>query len=73
MHGLISWISRLFFIGAFILAVIAVWEKIANWMDLTLLRGYAPSRLLEFASILLIFVIAMQVREIKAMKEIERG
>lgn len=65
MNAFVSWISRIFFVIAFILAGVAVWEKLANVMGQTLLRGYAPSRLLELSVVILMFVIAIQLREMK--------
>ncbi len=70
MNQLISLSSRILFFGAVVLAVLAVWEKLANLMDLTLLRGATqPFRLLELAVVALLFVIAMQLRESKAGPE----
>lgn len=68
MDKLTSLISRVFFILAFVLAGLAVWEKLANFADMTLLRGYAPSRLLEFAMVILLFVVALQLREIRQVE-----
>lgn len=65
MTKLVSRISRVLFVLAFILAGLAVWEKLANLMGQTLLRSYTPSRLLELAVVLLLFVIALQLREVK--------
>jgi hypothetical protein len=65
MERLTSIISRVFFITAFLLAGIAIWEKLANLMGLTLIRAYSAWRLLEFASVVLLFVIVLQLREIK--------
>ena len=61
----VSVVSRLFFLGAFALLALALIERIANAFGYTILRIYAGSRLLEFAAILLVFVIAMQLREMK--------
>jgi len=45
---------------------IAVWEKLANMMGLTLTRGYYSNwQLLGFSAIALLFVMALQLREIK--------
>lgn len=66
MNAVVSLISRVFFVIAFVLAGLAVWEKLANVMGQTLLRGYAPSRLLELSVVILMFVIAIQLREMKA-------
>jgi len=65
MTKLISWISRVLFVLASVLAGLAVWEKLANLMGQTLLRSYTPSRLLELAVVLLLFVIDLQLRELK--------
>jgi hypothetical protein len=62
----ISLISRILFILSFFLVGLSIWEKLANIMELTLMRGYySPWHLIEFSAILLFFVIALQLREIK--------
>ena len=63
----ISMASRLFFLGAFVLLGLAMIERIAYAAGYQLLLLDLPtgSRLLEFAGVLLVFVIAMQLREIK--------
>jgi hypothetical protein len=66
MERLYSIVCRVSFIFAFILAGLAIWEKLANLFGFTLMRGYSPGRLLEFAAVVLLFVIALQLREIKA-------
>ena len=66
MKGITSLVSRLFFLAAFVLAGLAVWEKLANVLGYTVLRNaYNPGRLLEFSAVVLLFVIALQLREIK--------
>lgn len=68
-----SLISRILFTASFIIAGIAAWEKVANTMGLTLTRGYYSNwQLLEFSAIALLFVIAIQLREIKISIE-EKG
>jgi hypothetical protein len=65
MIALNSLISRVLFIGAFILAGLAVLEKFVNVAGYTVLRGsYVPSRLLEISAVTLMFVIALQLRDI---------
>jgi len=59
---LVSMSSRLFFLGAFVLFGLAVIEKIANALGYTILRQGA-THVLELAVVLLVFVIAMQLRE----------
>ena len=66
MERLYSIVCRVSFIIAFILAGLAIWEKLANLLGFTLMRSYSPWRLLEFAAVVLLFVIALQLREIKA-------
>ncbi len=62
----ISYICRIFFVASFLLAGTAILEKIANMGGFTLTRGlYQNWHLLEFSAIILLFVIALQLREIK--------
>lgn len=66
MKMLVSLVSRIFFVASFVFAGLAFWEKIANMTGYTVLRGeYTPWRLLEFAAVALLFVVALQLREIK--------
>lgn len=65
LEKLISVASRLFFLGAFLLLGLALVEKIANTSGYTILQAYTGGRLLEYAVVLLIFVIAMQLREMR--------
>jgi TRAP-type mannitol/chloroaromatic compound transport system permease small subunit len=61
-----SLVCRIFFIIAFLLLVIPVIEKIANLAGYTFLRGSSdPGRLLEFGAILIIFVVALLLRQIR--------
>lgn len=65
LEKLVSLVSRLFFLGAFVLLALALIEKVANASGYTILQMYAGGRLLEFAVVLLVFVIAVQLREMK--------
>lgn len=65
LDRLISITSRVFFLGAFVLLGLALIEKIANVNGYTIIQVYGPTRLLEAAVVLLLFVIAMQLREMK--------
>ncbi len=65
LEKLVSLISRLFFLGAFVLLALALTERIANATGYTILMLYKGSRLLDFAVVLLVFVIAVQLREMK--------
>jgi uncharacterized protein YhhL (DUF1145 family) len=67
LEKLISMVSRIFFVGAFVLFGLAVMGRIAYEAGYTfLLAGpFTGSRLLEIAVVLMVFVIAMQLREIR--------
>ncbi len=71
LERLFSLASRLFFVGAFVLLGLALIERIANASGYTILRVYRGGRLLEIAVVLLVFVIAMQLREMR--EELKRG
>lgn len=65
-----QWISitcRLFFAAAFVLIGVAVAERVLNFAGYTLLgaTGYPAGRLLEFAVVLMVFVIGLLLREIR--------
>ena len=65
LEKLISMTSRLFFLGAFVLLGLALIERVANATGYTIVPLYRGVRLLEFAAVLLVFVIALQLREMK--------
>ena len=67
LEKLISIGSRVLFSLSVILLVTAVAERFANLIGYTILRQtpYTPWRLLEFAAIFLIFVIAILLRQIR--------
>jgi len=65
LEKLSSITSRVFFLGAFVLLGLAVIERVANAAGYTILQLYRGGRLLDFAAILLVFVIALQTREMK--------
>jgi len=68
MKNLEAIIRRVFFYGSFVVATIAVIEKIANMFNYTLLKGvFVPGRLLEFAAIGLLFSMAMQLHQIRLL------
>jgi uncharacterized membrane protein YphA (DoxX/SURF4 family) len=62
--NLISLVRRVLFAAAFVCAGLAVIERIANALHYTVLQGYAPSRLLAFAAVIVLFVIALELREL---------
>jgi hypothetical protein len=59
-------IIRILFVAAFVLGALALWEKLANMTGHTLvfLPGVTPSRLVELTVLVLLFVIALQLRAI---------
>ena len=67
-----SIIARLFFAGALVLVLLAVWERIANAMGYTVVRqAFMASRLIELAVVLVIFIIALLLRQIR--EELKHG
>ncbi len=64
-----SWESRfnrVLFLVSLLLLILAMVEKVFNWSGYTIIgANYAPGRLLEFAGILLVFVIALLLRDIR--------
>jgi hypothetical protein len=65
MSDLTSLISRVLFVASFVLAGLATLEKLTNLFGYTVLQeAYEPWRLLEFAAVALLFVFALQLREI---------
>jgi hypothetical protein len=71
---LTSLLSRVLFVGCFLVAALAVWERVLNVFGFTVIGGaYAPSRLLELAGVGVLFVIALQLRELKEIERRARG
>jgi hypothetical protein len=68
MSQLTSIVCRILFGGAFVLAGVAVWEKLANLWGFTLAIVYNPWRFMEASAVALLFVIALQLREMKLNK-----
>lgn len=61
-----SLLCRIFFFVSFLLFAIAVLEAAARQMGYTLLRhSFESGRLLEYAVILLVFVVALLLRQIR--------
>ena len=66
LEKLNSILCRLFFFGAFIILGVAVLVKICNTFGYSILpEMYSPARLLAWSVILLVFVIALLLREIR--------
>ncbi len=67
LQKLNSTVPRIFFFGSFLLLAIAILEKVVNIFGYTVLRAtpYNPARLLELASVLLLFVLALLLRQVR--------
>ena len=66
MEKLTALAIRLFFVAAFALLAIAVFEVLANAVGYTLTRGlYSGGRMLEMAALLLMFAVALLLRQIR--------
>ena len=67
-----SIVARLFFAGALVLLLLAVWERIANSMGYTVVQAtFTASRLIELSVVLVTFVIALLLRQIR--EELKHG
>ncbi len=67
MKTLMSLVCRVLFLVAFLMAALALWEKVANLAGFTVLGvrdSIGAGRLLEISGITLLFVIALQLREL---------
>jgi hypothetical protein len=63
---LTSLLSRAFFFISFVFLALSVMESLARRLGYTILRhSFEPARLLEYAVILLVFVVAMLLRQIR--------
>jgi len=66
MTRMSSVVNRVLFTAAFVLAGLAILEKLTNLLGYTFLgSNYEPSRLIELAVSALLFVIALLLREIR--------
>ncbi len=68
MNGdhMFSLVSRFLFGSAFVLLVLAILERLSNAFGFTLLRGmFTGGRLLEITTVLLMFVLALLLRQVR--------
>jgi hypothetical protein len=66
METLQSLVLRILFVGAFALMGLAVIERLANLLGYTVLGGATlPGRLLEVSATVMVFVIALVLRQIR--------
>ena len=62
----VFFLNRVFFVVALLLLVVALWDRLLQTFGWTLtFLPYQPSRLLEISAILMVFVIAMLLRQIR--------
>jgi hypothetical protein len=75
MTRLTRLISQCLFGAATLLACLSVWEWVAEIFgrQLRFLRGYAPMHLAEVTAVALLFVITLQLREIKHSTDAPKG
>jgi hypothetical protein len=64
LEKLESVVSRVFFCGAFLLFVLALVERLAHQFGYSVQQVTRPVTLMEAAVVLLVFVIAIQLRAI---------
>ena len=69
LEKLNSIVYRIFFFGSFLLLAIAVLEFVLNRFGYTILlaigEGYSAGRLLQLVALLLTFVLALLVRQVR--------
>lgn len=66
LDNLSSVISRLFFLAAFVLLALAIVDRFLNLFGYTILSyGYTSGRVFELASLMLVVVIALLLRQIR--------
>ena len=74
MNKLVAFAYRCGFVVAFVVAAVAVLEVIFREFGYTLLRRtYTAGRLLEFSAIVMIFVTAFLLRDIRQLLRDKRG
>lgn len=66
MEKIFLYFRRVLFFASFVIAGLAVSEKVLSLFRYTLVgRFYTPGRLMEFAALGLLFVLVLYLREIK--------
>jgi hypothetical protein len=64
--------TRVLFIVAFLLAALALWEKLFKVLGASMFPDTKPLSMLQTAGVILLFVIAMQLHELKEMMQEEQ-
>jgi len=66
LEKVLAIIRRTFLVVAFLLLGLAVIERAVNVYNYTIVaQALTPGRLLEFSVVLLLFVVALQLREVR--------
>ena len=67
LEKLNSIVYRILFFGSFLLLAVAVLEFVLNWFGYTVLQaiGYTAGRVLHLAALLLTFVLALLLRQVR--------
>jgi len=68
-----SLVSRIFFVIAFALFALAVWEKLFNVLGSSFITSSKPITILIAAGVVLLFVISLQLYELKEMYSWREG
>jgi len=68
VNQVISFASRVFLIVAFLLAAIAVWEKLLNVWGAGMFPDTKPLSILQSAGVVVLFAISLQLHEIRDLK-----
>jgi len=73
INQLSSIICRFFFVISLLLVLLALWEKLIRLFNWTMtFMPYLPGRLVEIAALLMIFVIAILLRDIRDELKIKK-
>jgi hypothetical protein len=68
MTKLSSLATRVLFIVAFLVAALALWEKLFKVLGASMFPDTKPLSMMQTAGVILLFVISMQLHELKELK-----
>jgi hypothetical protein len=72
MSRLASMATRVLFIVAFLLAALALWEKLFKVLGASMFPDTKPLSMLQTAGVIMLFVISMQLHELLEFKRDEQ-
>jgi len=67
LDKLMSIFNRMFFLAACVLLFLAVWDRILHLFGWSIDWDYGAGRVLEFSAIMMIFVIALLLRQVREL------